>query len=420
MRARPQRGGAAGREHVGAAGDHVAVVESDADAAAAVGEQLASPGGPRARRSRGSSAATALSCRTSRRPVAAPPACTIRRVEWPPSSPSARRPFVVGVEADAQPRRGPSPPSGASSHMTRAADSRTASRPAIDRVAQVQLGAVLAPRARPPARPAPTSSRTRPAAWPRQASRDAPLAGRAQRRVQAGRARAHHGDLIGKNPHLSRYGIPMAVRARVARASLLAAPRHGRASRAARHGWSRSSASYRRATGSGSTGSPRSRWTASVLAAVHPSRLRRLDRAGVRAWRWLPGCRHRGQPATPSRPRCMPRAARSQMVDLLLDRRRAVRVQRAPAARPSRPDGTRDGLLPVQQHRGRGPARARCGRSRARDDPRLGRASRQRDQRHLPRDRIEVLFVSIHQSPLYPGTGSRDRRRVGSPGGGSP
>ena len=36
---------------------------------------------------------------------------------------------------------------------------------------------------------------------------------------------------------------------------------------------------------------------------------------------------------------------------------------------------------------------------------RLGRAPRQRDQRHLPRRSEQVLFVSIHQSPLYPGTG---------------
>ena len=41
---------------------------------------------------------------------------------------------------------------------------------------------------------------------------------------------------------------------------------------------------------------------------------------------------------------------------------------------------------------------------RAGADPRLGRPSRQWDERHLPQ-RPDVLFVSIHESPLYPGTG---------------
>ena len=47
-------------------------------------------------------AASADSVRVIRRPVAAPPAWTTRRCEWPPSSPSARLPLAVRVELDAE------------------------------------------------------------------------------------------------------------------------------------------------------------------------------------------------------------------------------------------------------------------------------------------------------------------------------
>ena len=49
-------------------------------------------------------------------------------------------------------------------------------------------------------------------------------------------------------------------------------------------------------------------------------------------------------------------------------------------------------------------ARARPG-DRARGDRRLGRPPRQRHRGHLRRRRRRVLFVSLHQWPLYPGTG---------------
>ena len=55
--------------------------------------------------------------------------------------------------------------------------------------------------------------------------------------------------------------------------------------------------------------------------------------------------------------------------------------------------------------RSRRSARSTSHGAAARADPRLGRPPRQRDERHLPRDATEVLFASIHQSPLYPGTG---------------
>ena len=67
----------------------------------------------------------------------------------------------------------------------------------------------------------------------------------------------------------------------------------------------------------------------------------------------------------------------------------------------------RDGLLRLQQRRGRGSRRTARARHRARGDRRLGRAPRQRDRRDLPRRRL-VLFVSLHQWPFYPGTGGPD------------
>ena len=56
-------------------------------------EQRTSPRAARAPRCARASAASADSSRVMRRPVAAPPACTMRRREWPPSRPSARLPW---------------------------------------------------------------------------------------------------------------------------------------------------------------------------------------------------------------------------------------------------------------------------------------------------------------------------------------
>ena len=106
----------------------------------------------------------------------------------------------------------------------------------------------------------------------------------------------------------------------------------------------------------------------------------------MRERRRLARRRHRGQPAfvrgrAARRRRCRPDGRPAAR------RRRAVRVQRPSPAGSSRVAGARDGVLPVQQHRGRRAVRARRPRARAGDDRRLGRAPRQRDQRHLPRHR---------------------------------
>ena len=79
-------------------------------------------------------------------------------------------------------------------------------------------------------------------------------------------------------------------------------------------------------------------------------------------------------------------------------------LRAAPARSPCR-GVPGDGLLPVQQRGGRRPVCARPVGRRARADPRLGCPPRERDPRHLLRV-PEVLYVSIHQSPLYPGTGA--------------
>ena len=88
----------------------------------------------------------------------------------------------------------------------------------------------------------------------------------------------------------------------------------------------------------------------------------------------------------------------------------------APAARPPRELDARDGLLPVQQRRGRRAARARRARRRARAHPRLGRAPRQRDQRHLPRAAPSVLFVLDPRVAAV--SGDRSGRATSARGGG--
>ena len=79
-------------------------------------------------------------------------------------------------------------------------------------------------------------------------------------------------------------------------------------------------------------------------------------------------------------------------------------------ARPPRAARSGDGLLPVQQRRGRrglgvgraGAPSACCGRFR--------RPPWQRDAGHLLRARRTSCFFSVHQFPLYPGTGLLRKR----------
>ena len=89
---------------------------------------------------------------------------------------------------------------------------------------------------------------------------------------------------------------------------------------------------------------------------------------------------------------------------------------------PPRAAGARDGLLPVQQRRGRGTAGARSLGRRARADPRLGRPPRQRHQRHLPprsrralREHPRVAAVSGHGAGGDVGSGPGEGYTVNLP-----
>ena len=98
--------------------------------------------------------------------------------------------------------------------------------------------------------------------------------------------------------------------------------------------------------------------------------------------------------------------------------RRCSAAASAPASRALRPPGhhaeraTRDGLLPVRQRGGRRAARARRARAPS------GCWSLDWDVHHgngtnaIFHDSREVLFVSIHQWPFWPGTGPLDGRRA--------
>ena len=105
-------------------------------------------------------------------------------------------------------------------------------------------------------------------------------------------------------------------------------------------------------------------------------------------------------------PRVLAAGSGLEAVDGTRTRRRRLRVLRGPTARPPRGRGPRDGLLSVQQRRGHRRRAARPGRAGA--DRRLGRAPRQRHPGHLLRPTARCLYVSMHEWPLYPGTGRLD------------
>ena len=88
-----------------------------------------------------------------------------------------------------------------------------------------------------------------------------------------------------------------------------------------------------------------------------------------------------------------------------------VGVGAGAAARSSRRARPGDGVLLLQQRRGRRGARPHPRRSQS-CDRRLRRSSRQRHAAHL-RSRPDVLYVSTHQYPYYPGTGAAGEVGVG-------
>ena len=107
-RALPQRGRAAGGEdRPRARGSRARPRRRRRRSARRATHSVGGAGAFEDRRSPGVSTTTAESWRTTRRPVALPPACTTRRREWPPSRPSARLPWRSASKRT--PRRSRSP-----------------------------------------------------------------------------------------------------------------------------------------------------------------------------------------------------------------------------------------------------------------------------------------------------------------------
>ena len=151
------------------------------------------------------------------------------------------------------------------------------------------------------------------------------------------------------------------------------------------------------------------------LARVHsPTYLAELEAFCARG-RWQHRPRHLRRGSTRGRRPVGPRA-------------RGWRARRARAARrrgvafvPVRPPGhhatatTRHGVLPAQQRRRRGSVAHGARRARPRSS--IGTCTTATARRTIFWDDPDVLYVSTHQHPLYPGTGSPARSAVcGAPG----
>ena len=175
-----------------------------------------------------------------------------------------------------------------------------------------------------------------------------------------------------------------------------------RAARADRRDRARAGA---RATGSAASASSRRRRRASSCAAVHPPAARRAIEALCAARR-----RARSTPTPSASPASYEAALRGAggacaLVDALLGGEApcGVSAHRPPGHHAEA--GAGDGLLPVQQRRGRGAARARRPRRRARADPRLGRPPRQRDQRRSSTPTRRCCSSRSTSRRCIPGTG---------------
>ena len=219
-RARPQRRGAAGREHDRACGhaprrhrvsmpaalpQQHARGNDRAPSHSSARQRIAPPARRRLRSvhsararalehcMRGSAGRQRRQLATTRRPVALPPAWTMRRTECPPSRPEREPPEAVGVEAHPE-RLQVATHSGASCTRISAAERLTSSRPARSVSARWQLGAVVGRERGGEAALRPVARRLRQRRG-RDEHHPRALAGGAQRRVQAGRARADDRDV---------------------------------------------------------------------------------------------------------------------------------------------------------------------------------------------------------------------------------
>ena len=201
--------------------------------------------------------------RVIRRPVALPPACTTRRLEWPPSRPSSSAPAWSVSKCTPSASRSRTA-AGECSHSTRAALSRLAPRPALQGVLEVALDRVVG-RERgcdPALGPVARRLRQRRARHEHDARA---LARRGERRVEPRRAgattatSARSGSVVGSPATLR---LPYRDRGpSLLQARLVARARHGRPPRGPGPDSRRSSASWSAATGSATSGARRPRST---------------------------------------------------------------------------------------------------------------------------------------------------------------
>ena len=341
-----------------------------------------------------------------RRPVALPPAWATRRRVWPPSRPSESPPSASTSKRTPSSSRSRTL-SGASSTSTRAADGRTAPRPATSVSREVLLGrVVLGERGRQTALgPVAGGGRER-----RRADERDPRAGprRAQRGVEAGGPCSDDGDVGGDGRGGRRHAPGTVTRC----------PR-------------RSSSATRRpsTTTPGPHPEQPARIVASSASSCAAARARlggaRLLRRPARGARDDPSARVRGvhRAALPARRRAdRPRhGGQRRVLGGGVPRRRAARATSstscsAATGRPprrrriARPATTPSAIARWASACSPTSRSPRSGRSTSTGcervlDRRLGRPPRQRDERHLPRHRPRCCSRSIHEWPLYPGTG---------------
>ena len=363
------------------------------------------------------STTTAESWRTTRRPVALPPACTTRRRECPPSRPSARLPWRSASKCTPRRSRSPTVRGRLAAQDGRGARAHQVAPGALG-VLAMQVGGVVGRQRRRQAalRPVARGARQRRGGDERDARAGA---GPGQRGVEARGAGADD-DQVGLDARGSR---PCA-------GTVTRCPR--RSCFATRRRWSTTPGpipSARRGSSPSSARSAERDWLGwdvrespaaerEVVCAVHPE--------AYVEHRWRP-CRRRAAARwTPTRSisegsyRAALHAAggAAALVDALLGGdgpRFGASLHRPPG--PPRAAGARDGLLPLQQRRGGRAARARSLGRRAGADPRLGRPPRQRDQRHLPPRSRRALrehprVAAVSRARARPATAGRGRGRA--------
>ena len=364
----------------------------------------------------GSAATSSASRPVIARPVSLPPAWTMRRAECPPSSPSAaHRPGSVSKldAALAQLLDGRRAPPAVS---TSTAEVRHSPRPAASVSAAWRSGESSAASAA--ASPPWAQKLELSASGLRETSSDrGPLARRPRAR-RAGPAApppttttSQRGRALGARRTSSRWRLRYPERdGPLLRPPLLAAtttpartPRTRGALRRDRGSRSSARAGPASSGSSAPAGDPRA-------ARARPRRgaLSTRSRSSAPRGGGMIDMDTRRQPGAPSTPPCTRRAARCAAAERLLGGEAKRRLLRAAPARPSRRARPGDGLLPLQQRRGR--------RRRTRS-PTSG-AERvlvlDWDVHHGNGTEAifavspDVLYVSIHQWPLYPGTGAAE------------